>query len=240
MRPTKPKNDDERKRPSRPALSMMTRPKAEPMIEPDAEILDEEARAAAQSKAAAELATSVGWEIRSLRLSLNMSAQDLARRSGVSNGMISKLENGQATASFATLIALSTALQVPVARLFVSHQKASDYSLVPAGRGISVRRQGMKKGFDYQLLGHLLTGEKFTEPYLVTIDADTPPNPAFQHTGIEFIYILSGKMTFRYGEDLMDLGPGDSLTFEANTLHGHEKIIQGPVRLLSVIFNLRK
>lgn len=228
------------KRPSRPALSVMIRPDTlRDPTEHEPEAGQDEEASARRPAAAADLAFSVGWEIRSLRLSINMTAQDLARKAGVSNGMISKLENGQATASFATLHAIAGALNVPVARLFVSHEKRADYSLVRAGRGINVRRKGAKQGLDYQLIGHLLSGEKFVEPYLVTIDTEAAPNPGFQHTGIEFMYMLEGRMTFRYADDLIDLGAGDTVVFHANVIHGHEKLLEGPVRYLSVVFNLR-
>jgi len=224
----------EAKRPSRPALSMMTRPR-------DGHDTDEQEERADVSieRLTGELSLSLGWEIRSLRLSLSMSAKDLAAKAGVSTGMISKLETGQVTPSLATLLAVAKALNVPVARLFVGQEKRADYSLVRAGDGIHVRRGGARQGFDYRLLGHLLSGEKYIEPYLVEITEEAAPSPGFQHTGIEFMYMLAGRMTFRYAEDLIDLGPGDSLVFDANGVHGHEKLITGPVRYLSVVFNLR-
>lgn len=224
----------EAKRPSRPALSMMTRPH-------DGRDADapEEAGDVSLEQLTGELSLSLGWEIRSLRLSLSMSAKDLAAKAGVSTGMISKLETGQVTPSLATLLAVAKALNVPVARLFVGQEKRADYSLVRAGDGIHVRRGGSRKGFDYRLLGHLLSGEKYIEPYLIEISDEAAPSPGFQHTGIEFMYMLSGRMTFRYSEDLIDLAPGDSVVFDANSVHGHEKLLAGPVRYLSVVFNLR-
>lgn len=226
----------EPKRPSRPTLSMMTRihDRAEPEDQGEGEVAP-----ADMDQQAQELSRSLGWEIRNLRLSVGMSAKLLATKAGISNGMVSKLESGQTTPSLATLLAVAKALNVPVARLFVGQEKRADYSLVRAGDGIHVRRHGNRKGFDYRLLGHLLSGEKFVEPYLISISEDAAPSPGFQHTGIEFMYMLSGRMTFRYSEDLIDLAPGDSLVFDANAVHGHEKLLSGPVRYLSAVFNLR-
>lgn len=148
------------KRPRRPALSVMIRPETAQKAQEEAEAAEttETEAGGSSARASTELQLSVGAQIRSLRLSIGLSAQDLAQKASISNGMLSKLEHGQAAPSFATLIAIAGALEVPVARLFVGHEKRSDYSLVRAGKGISVRRHGTMQGYDYQLLGHVLSG----------------------------------------------------------------------------------
>jgi transcriptional regulator with XRE-family HTH domain len=70
-----------------------------------------------------------------------MTANRLAHKSGMSKEMLSKIERGTTTPSFATLSALSVDLKVPVARLFAGHFKREDFSLVRAGRGIDVQRR---------------------------------------------------------------------------------------------------
>lgn len=226
----------EGKRVRRGALSMMTRPSAKA-------VGDEEKPAAVvpsdRGPSGGALAIAVGKEIKSLRLSLSMAANQLAEASGLSNGMLSKIERGSTTPSFSTLVAISTALKVPVARLFASYEQRADYSLVRAGKGISVQRRGSRVGLGYELLGHLLSGEKYVEPYLVTLSSESSTSPGFQHTGIEFMYMLEGSMTYRYGDALVELKPGDTLVFDANSIHGHERLVQAPVRYLSVVFNLR-
>lgn len=226
------------KRVKREALSMMIRPATDDGRE-GRETAGEETEAALRNGQVEELAAAVGKEIRSLRLSLGMTATTLAQAAGLSNGMLSKIEGGTATPSFATLLALAGALKVPVARLFASHDQRADYSLVRAGKGINVKRRGTKAGIDYQLLGHLLSGEKYIEPYLITITETAMDSPGFQHTGVECMYVLEGSMLYRYADAVVELNAGDTLVFDANSVHGHEKVLRGPVRLLSVVFNLR-
>ena len=184
------------------------------------------------------LAAAVGQEIRSLRLSLSMAANQLAEAAKLSNGMLSKIERGTATPSFTTLVSIAAALKVPVARLFASYNQQADYSLVRAGQGIAVQRRGQRAGLSYELLGHLLSGEKYIEPYLVTLTSEAD-HPGFQHTGIEFMHMLEGAMVYRYADASMELRPGDTLVFDANFVHGHERLLTPTVRFLSVVFNLR-
>lgn len=220
------------KRVKRGALSMMIRPASEATKRTDT-------APAAKDSGAGILAAAVGKEVRNLRRTLNMAGTSLAASAGISNGMLSKIESGTTTPSFSTLLALATALKVPVARLFAGHDQRADYSLVRSGKGIQVQRRGSKAGITYQLIGHLLSGEKFVEPYLVTISEGAPDSPGFQHTGIEFMYLLHGSMLYRYADSLVEVHAGDTLVFDADALHGHEKILQGPVTYLSVVFNLR-
>ena len=185
------------------------------------------------------LAVSVGKEIRSLRLGLKMPANKLASGAGMSKGMLSKIERGTATPSFSTLMSLSTVLKVPVARLFAGHVKREDFSLVRAGKGIEVQRRGPTVGFHYELLGHLLSGEPQIEPYLVTISDAATAGPGFQHSGIEFMYILKGAMRYRYADTIVELYPGDTLVFDANAIHGHERLIESPVKFISIVISHR-
>ena len=59
--------------------------------------------------------------------------------------------------------------------------------------------------------------------------------PTFSHAGTEFIYLLEGKLEYRHGNHTYLLEPGDTLVFEGAIPHGPEKLLQVPIRLLSVI-----
>ena len=184
----------------------------------------------------AVLARSVGSEVRKLRQLLGLSGRALAQKSGLSVGMLSKIENGTSAPSFATLMTLSEHLDVPVARFFAGFGQRSDCSIVRAGHGVIVERQGAQMGQTYELLGHVLSGEFLVEPYLVTLDKMAHKAPSFQHNGLEFVYILNGSMTYRYGDQLIELCQGDSLLFDATTIHGPEKVQTSPLRYISAVF----
>ncbi len=59
--------------------------------------------------------------------------------------------------------------------------------------------------------------------------------PTFSHPGVEFIYILEGRLDYRHGNHLYSLEPGDSLTFDSEIPHGPENLKKVPIRLLSLI-----
>jgi len=73
------------------------------------------------------------------------------------------------------------------------------------------------------------------EPYLITLTADSDVFPAFQHQGMELIYILEGEVQYRHGDKLYSMLPGDSLFFDADAPHGPEVLVRLPIRFLSII-----
>ena len=60
------------------------------------------------------LEVAIGREMRALRQAQRMTVAELGQKSGLSAGMLSKIENGQASPSLTTLNALATALSVPL------------------------------------------------------------------------------------------------------------------------------
>ncbi len=103
-----------------------------------------------------------------------------------------------------------------------------------------VDRIGAVVDYRYELLGHLLSGNLFVEPYLVTLLPGAGPYVTFQHPGLKFLYFLSGEVTYRYGGRMVEVRAGDSLLFDATALHGIETIQTQPVSYLSVVFTLRE
>ena len=73
------------------------------------------------------------------------------------------------------------------------------------------------------------------EPYLITRESDADVFPIFQHTGVEFIYMLQGSMVYRHLNATYTLIPGDSLFFDSDAPHGPETLVELPVRFLSII-----
>lgn len=182
------------------------------------------------------LERALGLKIRSIRRNRDLSLTDLATASGVSSGMLSKIENGQISASLTTLQAVAGALSVPISALFASAEERRDSSLVRAGKGVVIERRGTKVGHVYELLGHALGGGEVTmEPFLITLREDATPYTTFNHDGLELIYMLSGRVGYRHGMDVHDLGPGDALMFDSAAPHGPELLHELPMTYLSII-----
>ncbi len=194
----------------------------------------------APSDVAPSLEAGIGAEVRRLRKDLDLTVADLGAAAGISTGMLSKIENGSTKASVVTLSALARALNVPISRLFSQTEEQRDCSFVKASRGVRIERRGTKAGHLYDLLGHSLGGTIVVEPYLITLKQDAVPYTEFRHSGIEFIYMLSGKVRYRHADRSYVMEPGDALFFDAAARHGPEELIKSPMTYLSIIVYPRR
>ena len=182
-----------------------------------------------------DLEAAIGRQVRALRKKLDMRVTELAKLAGLSSGMISKIENGLASPSLSPLSALSGALNVPVTALFQQFEERHDATFVPAGQGLKIERRGTRNGHEYLLLGHSQDKSVAVEPYMITLTDESEIFPFFQHAGSEFIYILSGGMSYRHGDRIYTMKVGDSLFFDASVPHGPESLDDLPCNFITVI-----
>lgn len=183
------------------------------------------------------LERAIGHEVRTLRKKLGITGADLAAATGISLGMLSKIENGNTSPSLTTLQALAHALGVPVTAFFRRFEESRSAVFVKAGEGVELERRGTRAGHQYNLLGHIgnNTSGVVVEPYLITLTTNSDVFPTFQHEGLEFLYMLEGEVDYRHGDSLYPMKPGDSLYFDADAPHGPEVLVSLPARYLSII-----
>ena len=183
------------------------------------------------------LEIAIGHEVRAYRKKLGITVSDLAVTTGISLGMLSKIENGNISPSLTTLQSLSRALGVPLTAFFRRYEEPRNAVFVKSGQGVEVERRGSRAGHQYNVLGHIdnNTSGVVVEPYLITLTADSDVFPTFQHLGIELIYMLEGEVAYRHGDQLYSMQPGDSLFFDLDAPHGPEILVKLPARYLSII-----
>lgn len=207
-------------------------PKPKPVSRTEMPYQDPHGHGAAQGRLLEE---AIGREVKRSREKLGLTIAELAKAADMSAGMLSKIENGATSPSLASLQALGRALQVPVTSLFRSFEELRDATFVKAGQGLTIERRGTRAGHQYQLLGHSPHGPVMVEPYLITLTHQSDVFPTFQHSGMEFLYMLEGNVVYRHGDKTYDMHPGDALFFDADAPHGPEELRQLPIRYLSVI-----
>jgi transcriptional regulator with XRE-family HTH domain len=183
------------------------------------------------------LEVAIGRQVRELRKHQRMTGADLAAKSGLSVGMLSKIENGATSPSLTTISTLAHALGVPVVQLFSGYEEDRACLHVKAGQGVATEREGTRAGHQYSLLGHIGATEAgvIVEPYLITLDSSSGQFRTFQHDGIELLYMLEGTVRYRHGDQTYVLEPGDSLLFDADAPHGPDELIALPAKYLSII-----
>jgi transcriptional regulator with XRE-family HTH domain len=182
----------------------------------------------------------IGQKIRALRTERNVTLDQLANEVGLTKGQVSKIENGKVSSPVSTLTRIAVALAVEPGYFF-----RNAVETIP--RAVMVRKperkvivgRGTKLGHSYESLAFGLPFKKDFEPYLMRIEERNidPSKNVFRHPGHELLFMLKGKMDYRYGGQVYHLEPGDSLFFDGTIEHGPTRIYQPPVEFLSVISN---
>lgn len=178
----------------------------------------------------------IGPKLRAQRLSQGLTLADVASLAGISRGMLSKIENSQISSSLETLHQIVSALGMTLGQLFRDFDVPEGSALhVKSGQGLEVVRRGTKRGHTYHLLAYNQGPQKRIEPFLITMDNISEVFPTFTHQGVEFIYMLKGRLVYRHGRNTYLLKPGDSLTFQGSVPHGPEELVEVPIRFLAII-----
>lgn len=178
----------------------------------------------------------IGKVVRENRTNQGLTIAELAEQSGLSRGMVSKIENGQVSTSLDSMVNIARALGISMSTLFRNFEgREGNAQHVKSGKGMEVVRRGTTKGHTYHLLAYDQGPVKLFEPFLITMDDEAEIFPTFEHPGTEFIYMLQGKMEYRHGSRSYLLQPGDSFTFRGSVPHGPERLIKLPIRFITII-----
>src|SRR5262249_8629012 len=167
----------------------------------------------------------IAGRVREFRLQLALTVGQLAELTGLSKGMLSKIENAQASPSLATLALLSGALKVPVTAFFRGLDEEQDVLYVKAGRGLDIEHKGSGPGHRYQLLGTMRAPHNSLETLLVTLTDRAEEFPLYQHPGTEMIYMIAGRIEYLCGNSAYLLEPGDAMQFVGEVPHGPRTLI---------------
>jgi len=165
----------------------------------------------------------IGAKLKHARLLMGLSLSELGQRVGLTEGFLSKLENGRSQASLATLHKLVRALDTNMSALFAAP---------PDGEGsVTVVRAGERPRLE---TGHMRAGNKVMlerlvphrPDHLLQINIHVIPSgggsPDFiSHGGQEFGYVLTGAFTLIVDGHERQLAEGDAFYFDSALPHGY-------------------
>lgn len=161
----------------------------------------------------------ISKQLKQVRQERQLTLEELAKRTGFTKSLLSKIENNKVSPPLSTLMKITRALDVSLSELF----RAAEARRIEIIRGKQIK-QRPKIAVDGQMMESLVQGfpnQKF-EPVLVTIIDNRGSNEVklYDHPGQEFIYVLNGKMKYVYGNEEYFVEAGDSLYFHADVPHG--------------------
>lgn len=168
----------------------------------------------------------IGEKLRALRLSKKMGLVELGRHTGLSAAMLSKIERGRLFPTLPTLLRIALVFGVGLEFFIADESKRHAVAVVRRSeRQRFSERPGAKDvSFFFESLDFTAV-ERRLNAYL----ADFQPVPAekarpHQHSGVEFLYVLKGRLALRVaGEDHV-LDAGDSVYFHSARPHSYRSL----------------
>jgi transcriptional regulator with XRE-family HTH domain len=162
----------------------------------------------------------IGARIRTIREEKGLSLEALSNMTGFAVELLANIEQNQVQPQLGTIIRLSKALDSAFGRL-VSGVGDRLYSVTRKGEQKIVSRstsdKGQKQVYVYRSLAPEVKG-RHMEALIVQLE-ENPDQEMSIHDGEEFIYVLSGVVRLKIGEDSFELEPGDSVYYLSTTPH---------------------
>lgn len=163
----------------------------------------------------------IGQRIRDLRTAKGLGLIQLGEHSGLSAGMLSKIERGNVFPTLPTLMRIAMVFGVGLDHFFVEGEVKPIVAVVR--RKDRLRLPNVPEGapsFFFESLDFPVT-ERRIEAYLAEFPPDAPASAPHSHPGVEVIYVMSGVLDLEIHGATQRLEDGDSIYFEADFEHSY-------------------
>ncbi len=177
----------------------------------------------------------IGKRIREFRLKKNFTLQVLADRTGYSKGYLSKVEKSNKAPPVATLSTIARELDATVAGFLGEGLQNDILSVVRKNERTLMAGNGEEFGYAYEALANPYPN-KHMEPFILSYPSKDAFKYSFQHDGEEMLFVLQGKIRFKYDDREFVLEEGDCVYFDSSIPHTGEPVGDEDLKCLIVIY----
>lgn len=161
----------------------------------------------------------MGERLRKLRRDKGLTLQQVAERTGISIGTLSKVERGLTSLGYDRFERLAQGMGVDMAALFAEGSAIAPGAVATAGRGDVAPHS--TENYDLGFLFSEVWGKTMT-PVIAVHRADRPMNLGawMRHPGQEFVHVLDGVLELLFeNRPPLRLKTGESAYFDSSTGH---------------------
>ena len=174
----------------------------------------------------------ISERIRELREVLNLTAEEMARDTGVELDKYIEYESSGENIPISVLYSISQKLGVDMSLILTGEQaRISTMQICRRGKGKTINRY---PGYMFEDLAPRFT-HKVMEPLLVTIIPGEPEAALVSHGGQEFNLVVEGVIVLTYDGKEYELYEGDAVYFDPTHPHGQRASGDKKARFLTVI-----
>jgi transcriptional regulator with XRE-family HTH domain len=167
----------------------------------------------------------LGEKLRTLRLRKSMGLVELGKHTSLSPAMLSKLERGKLFPTLPTLLRIAMVFGVGLEHFFTDERKRPVVAIArkqerlrfpdsPGGGSIAYRFESL----DFNATERKLNG------FYAQFEPISPDNARpHQHSGVELLYLISGKLELTIGSETFTLEAGDAVYSDSAVRHSYHR-----------------
>lgn len=182
----------------------------------------------------------VGERIAEVRKLKQLSLQDLAQRSALTENQLERIENNELLPSLAPLIKIARVMGVRLGTFLddddmlgpIVNRSEERNATISFSNNNSEARESMNF---YSLAGQ--KSGRHMEPFLVELE--TSEKKEFQsssHEGEEFLYVIEGNVEINYGDQVYLLEKGDTIYYDSIVAHHVHASGDTGSKILAVVY----
>lgn len=195
-------------------------------LEPPAGVTPEAAESLIEAK-------HIGERIKFLRQRKHMGLVELGKYTGLSASFLSQLETGRVVPTLRNLARIAMVFSKDLSYFF-EPERPELFRILRASERQRLPQTGTDQpDYFYESLGHV-PADQMIAPYVAEFlpGNERRPPAAHQHTGAEFLYVLSGRLRLTHEGRTEVLERGDAVYFDPGVKHSYERLGDEPCTAL--------
>jgi transcriptional regulator with XRE-family HTH domain len=179
---------------------------------------------------------SIGEKLRALRLKKKIGLVELGGHTGLSAAMLSKVERGKLFPTLPTLLRISLVFGVGLEYFFTDEKKRHVVAVVRRAerKRFPERPDGRDISFHFESLDFAAVERKLNAYYAEFQPLQSGKARAHEHSGVEFLSILSGQLEVNIAGQEHVLKTGDSIYFDSSVPHSYRRASRKPCSAIVV------
>jgi len=166
----------------------------------------------------------IGPKIKTLRQNKDLGLVQLGAHTGLSSGMLSKIERGQLFPTLPTLLRIALVFGVGLEHFFVNQNDSPFKAVVRKKDRLRLPdRPGTKSpSYFFESLDFPVADRKM-EAYYAEFEGHSEPTAPHKHKGAEIIYVIKGQLVVSIDGGDTTLDEGDSMYFDPGYAHSYRR-----------------
>jgi transcriptional regulator with XRE-family HTH domain len=168
----------------------------------------------------------IGEKMRALRLRKKMGLVELGQHTGLSPALLSKIERGRMFPTLPTLLRVSMVFSVGLDYFFGNGSRRPALAVVRAAdrKSFPGKPGAPKPSYRFECLDYPVNERRLNSYYAEFQPVSVEEAHSHQHEGAEVVFVISGTLAVKVGEDEHVLHAGDSVYFDPSPPHSYRRI----------------